>query len=308
MKKSKIVQLLRSCEASELGELGYFLASPYHNQDEAVIRLYQYLQNFSPDFSGPGLNKKAVFQRIFPNQAYDDKQLRYLMSDLNKLTERFLALRKVEQQPHQLTLALLESLSERGLDKSYRKVSRQLENDLSTDSRKNSEVFWIQLQWSEIKEGHFLRQRTRKHDASLQYYADDLDKYYFLNRLKIACAMLDRQTIFQATYELNLSSDWIRHVEQQQFFNEPIIQVYYTIYQALLKEEEEQYFENLKQFLREHAPAIAIGDLKDIYLFAINYCARKIRQGKEAYVTEALQLYRTGIEDGLLIDKQGLSP
>lgn len=308
MKKSKVVLLLRSCKASEINDMEQFLRSPYFNEDEAVTRLFQYLKAFYPDFSAPELKKKQVFSMVFPDQPYDDKQLRYLISGLNKLLERFLAFHKVEQNPHQLSLALLESLSERGLNKSYRQASRQLEKKLTSNPAKSSQFFWAQLQWSELKEEHFLRQRTRKHDISLQYYADDLDKYYFLNRLKIACAMLDRQTIFQAAYDYNISTGWIKHLEYHNFFNEPIIQVYYTIFQALLQEEEEQYYKDLKAFLKKSASFIAPDDLKDIYLFAINYCARKIRQGKETYVMEALQLYRTGIEAHVLIDEQGLSP
>lgn len=308
MKKSKVVQLLRSCEVSEINGMEHFLRSPYFNEDEAVIHLFQYLKDFYPDFSAPELKKKRVFSQVFPGQAYDDKQLRYLISDLNKLLERFLAFQKVEDTPYQLSLALLGSLSERGLNKAYRQASRHLEKELTPHAAKSSEIFWAQLQWSEIKEGHFLRQRARKHDISLQYYADDLDKYYFLNRLKIACAMLDRQTILQAEYNFNISTEWIKHLEYHNFFNEPIIQVYYTIFQALLQEEDEQYFKALKAFFKKSTSSIAPSDLKDIYLFAINYCARKIRQGKETYVMEALQLYRTGIEAHVLIDDQGLSP
>lgn len=252
--------------------------------------------------------KKNIFQQIFPNQAYDDKQLRYLTSNLNKLVERFFAIRGIEQQPQQMTLALLKTLSEKKLEKSYSQVARQLEQEMKAKIHKDNTYFLTQLHWSEIKEQHFQQQRIRKFDPSLQHFADNLDKYYFLNRLKIACAMLDRQTIFQTAYALNFSEAWIQHLEQQEFFGEPIIQVYYTIFQALLNEEEEDHFIVLKKFLTDHISSIAADDLKDMYLFAINYCARKIRQGKETYVSEALHLYRKSIEAGLLIDKQGLSP
>ncbi|MDX1939266.1 MAG: hypothetical protein SFU99_01875, partial [Saprospiraceae bacterium] len=308
MKKTKVVHLIKSCEPSELYDLEQFITSSYYNQDETIIRLFHYLKAAYPNFDAPMLAKKNIFQQVFPGQAYDDKQLRYLMSNLSKLIERFLAIREIEEQPYQLTLALLKNLSERGLYKSYDQVTRLLEQKVTATMEKNSVFFLTQLQWSEIREHHFQRQRIRKFDANLQHFADDLDKYYFLQRLKIACAMLDRQTIFQAAYTLNFSEAWIQHLEQQDFFGEPVIRVYYTIFQALLKEEEEDHFAVLKKLLNTDASSIAADDLTDMYLFAINYCARKIRQGKEAYVSEALHFYRTGIERGLLIDKEGLSP
>lgn len=308
MKKSKVVRLLQSFERPELAALAQFLASPYYNEDENIIRLFDYLQAFYPDFDAAALDKKVVFYHLFPNQAYDDKQLRYLISHLNKKMEQFIAVRTIEQQPYQLQLALLETLSIRGLQKNYRQVAHQLEQNLAASSAQSSDFFLTQLQWSEIKEQHFQRQRARRFDPDLQHFADHLDKYYYLNRLKIACAMLDRQTILQTEYALHLSENWIHHLEQRAFCGEPIIQLYYTIYQALLQESAENYFLILKDQIKEHNSAIAKEDLKDIYLFAINYCARKIRHGKENYVAEALQLYHTSIEQGLLIDKQGLSP
>lgn len=308
MKKSKVVRLLQSCDRSELAALAQFLASPYYNEDENTTRLFHYLYSFYPDFNAAALDKKKVFQHIFPDQVYEDKQLRYLISHLNKRIEQFLAVRAVEQQPYHLRLALLETLSARALQKNYRQVSHQLEQDLAASTAQSSDFFLTQLQWSELKEQHFQRQRVRRFDPDLQHFADHLDKYYYLNRLKIACAMLDRQTILQTEYALHLSEDWIHHLEQRAFCGEPIIQLYYTIYQALLQEAAEDYFLMLKNQINESSLAIAKEDLKDIYLFAINYCARKIRQGKENYVAEALQLYHTSIEQGLLIDAQGLSP
>ncbi len=308
MKKSKVVQLLQSCDSTEIMRIDAFLASPYFNQEERIHRLFQCLQSFYPDFPDADFSKKAVFQQVFPDQPYNDKQLRYLLSALNKKIEMFVAYEKIAQQPHQLMLALLQSLSERGLDKAYKQINLSISKELSDMKSQNSDFFLAQLQWSEIQERHFQRQRLRKFDLSLQHFADDLDKFYFLHRLKITCGMLDRQAIFQSDYQLNISEEWIRHIEQQHCFHEPLIEAYYIIFRALLQQEEEHYFIQLKAFLKEHSPAIAKKECKDIYLFAINYCARKIREGKGNYTEEALQLYRSGIETGLLIDEHGLSP
>lgn len=308
MKKAKVIRLLRSLSLSEMDALEQFLSSPYYNQDMEVVRLFEVLKRFYPAFDAPELNKSLLFRQVFPKQPYDDKQLRYLMSDLNKLAEQFLGVQEMERDPYRPMLARLERLSAKGLDKGYRQVVRNLKKELENPKVDSSEYFLTRLQWSELRERHFQRQRLRKFDPSIQQAAENLDRYYFLHRLKLACAMLDRQTIVQADYELNLSAAWIRHLEEQSFFNEPIIQVYYAIFQALLNEEEERHFVTLKNFLEEKAFSLASRDLKDIYLFAINYCARKIRQGRERYVTEALSLYRSGIESEVLIDEGVLSP
>lgn len=306
MQNRKIIHLLQTCSPEELEEMGKFLNSPFYNQDPVVVSLFDKLCKFHPDFSEPKLTKQYLFKSVFPHDEYDDKSLRYLLSNLTKLLEQFLAVQKIREHPSLLQLALLEVQSERGLQKGYRRTSQHLKQSISGKS--SSDSFFTRMQWSEIREKHFQKQRVRKFDPSLQHFANNLDQYYFLNRLKIVCAMLDRQTILQAEYKLNISEAWIQHLKANAFFGEPLIQIYYSIFQALQHETDESHFVDLIAFLREFSSAIAETDLKDIYLFAINYCARKIRQGKEKYVGEALQLYRDGIEKSLLLDEQGLSP
>lgn len=306
MQNRKVIRLLKTCSPEELDEMAKFLRSPFYNQDPLVVSLFDSLREFHPDFSEPKLTKQQVFQSVFQHDQYDDKTLRYLFSDLTKLLEHFLAIQKIREHPSHLQLALLEAQSERGLQKGYRHTSQQMEQNISGKS--SSDSFFTKMQWSEIREKHFQKQRVRRFDPSLQHFADQLDQYYFLNRLKIACAMLDRQTILQTEYKLNISDAWIQHLTANAFYGEPLIQIYYSIFQALRHETDESHFADLIAYIHEFSSAIAVKDLKDIYLFAINYCARKIRQGKEKYVGEALQLYRDGIERSLLLDERGLSP
>lgn len=309
MQKSKLVQLLQSCNSTELVKLEDFIGSAYFNKDQQVILLFQYLKRFHPDFQAKAaLSKAAVFSSIFPDQAYDDKQLRYLMSDLKKLIQRFFTIEKMEDHAYHPEIMLLDTLSERGLEKTYQRIDRLLEKKLGEGLENSSDLFYAQLKWAEVKEDHFQRKRLRQYNPNIQYAAQYLDRYYFLQRLKLTCAMLDRQSIFQNPYELHLTASWIQHLEKHNFFDEPIIRLYSTIFKALQNEQHEEHFTSLTAFMKDYAANIPRKELADIHLFAINYCARKIRQGKETYIAEALNLYRTGIESGVLIADGVLSP
>ncbi|MEO0877721.1 MAG: hypothetical protein AAFY48_24225, partial [Bacteroidota bacterium] len=123
-----------------------------------------------------------------------------------------------------------------------------------------------------------------------------------------ACSMLDRQHILQANYELALSKDWFNHLRQHLTSQPPIIKLYLFIFEMLNDEDQETHFQELKDGLQEHRGYISPQDLTTIYQFAVNYCARKIRAGREPYVEEALQLYLTAIEAGWFIINDELSP
>lgn len=98
------------------------------------------------------------------------------------------------------------------------------------------------------------------------------------------------------------------HLQQANFFGETIIEIYFTILMSAMEEGEEQHFSKLKQLLANQPDNIPSGELADMYRFAINYCARKIRKGQSKYVEEALDLYVTGIDSRLFLEENYLSP
>lgn len=308
MNSTKLTALLTSLNLGELEDLRRFVNSPYYNSDPDLARLLDVLLLHHPDFSSADLTRKSIFKQLFPHEPFDDKRLRYLFSWLNKLAERFLALQTLERKPEILKIAQIEACSRRGLDKSYRQISKTLERDLEVGTMDSGRYYLANYQFAELRQEHFERQRIRRFDNNIQVAASHLDAYYFFQRLRLSCAMLDRQQILEAPYELHLSDSWFQHLEQNDFFNQPVIRVYAQIYNLLLEEDREEEFIKVKSDIHELRPTLPKGDLRDIYLFAINYCARKIRQGKISYLEEARQLYKSGIEHHILIENGQLSP
>ncbi|MCB9265309.1 MAG: hypothetical protein H6558_09815 [Lewinellaceae bacterium] len=308
MKKSKLASALRTMDDKELAALSLFVASPYFNQKEELSRFLRHLLKFQPDFRAKGMEKRACFKAVFPGREFDDKQFRYMSSNLYKLVEKFWVAERQGAEIIRNETLLMDCLSDRQLNKSYRQSRRRMEKYMQEEKGRRSQYFFHRLQLSEVEERHFERQRLRRYDASIQQAADHLDCYYHLRKLQFACAMLDRQTIIKGDYELNISGHWLAHLQGQHFFEEPIIELYFTILQALMDEENQTHFGRLQGMLTHHSADIPKESLKDIYLFAINYCARKIRQGQEVYIEKALQLYLEGIESEILIDGGYLSP
>jgi tetratricopeptide (TPR) repeat protein len=308
MQKTKLIRLLHSLQDKEWRELADFVTSPYFNQDEELSRLLDVLKHWVSSGDIEEKSQADLFRALWPRQAYDAKQLTYAMSRLNKLAEYYLGLQKVESDPLNIALATLEVSSERKLDKHYAATQRTIVKALRTPQTNSATDFRNRARYMEILDQHYVRQRNRVFDSSIQEAATELDKFYYLRRLQLACSMLDRQHILESVYQLDLSPAWISHLQQSVAGQSPIIQVYLTIFQMLSEEGEGHHFAQLKAQLQGYADEFLAEDLAGIYQFGINYCARKIRQGEESYVAEALQLYTQGIESGILIVEGQLSP
>lgn len=310
MAERKFLTALRACKEDELTSFREFVASPFYNKRMEWLQLLDYILPHWPDFDSEALDSVLLFRAAFPEDPYDDKNLRYALSGLNGLLQEFWAITRFRADERRKKLELLDVLSERGLDKSYRSIHQRLAQSLSEENSlaRNARYFQDQLQWIEVEEREFERRRIRKFDDTIQRAANTLDRYYYLQRLKLSCAMLDRQTILQGQYELGLSQPWLEHLATSSCFEEPAIQLFFHILKALQEESDESWFFKLKALLDQPDPSISIGDLRDSYRPAINYCARKMRQGRADYTQEALSLYVTGIEKGYLLENGELSP
>ena len=96
MEKSKLIQVLKTFSTSELREFKDFVASPFFNKNQELILFYGYIKKNAPSFSLKKIKKEVVYQTVFPNQNYDEKHLKYLMSFLLKLAEEFIGLKKYQ--------------------------------------------------------------------------------------------------------------------------------------------------------------------------------------------------------------------
>ncbi len=203
----------------------------------------------------------------------------------------------------QLTIA-----STRNLEKHYRQGIRKWKVLKEKKRTAHEDWYWYTLRYHEIEEAHFGQQRLRQFDRNIQQLAKSYDRYYYLHRLSTACAMLDRETIFQGKYDIHLSPSWFTYLEEQSFFQDPLIEIYYKMWKMLHEPNKEEHFENFMQQLRDTRLETDHIVMRGLYMAGINYTLRKLRQRDQTYRQKALDLYLEAISRKVLLDKGELSP
>lgn len=308
MENYKLISLLRSLDEVEWTDLISFLASPYFSTEKESLAIGLALKPLltQPDLTLPAA--KAFFHSIWPARSFDQKKFTYALSRLNKLAERFLVLQAQEKQEERQQLTALRVFFERKLDKHLAATHRSLRAQMQPASGRKDEFYLLRSEYSELMDEHYVRQKIRKQDNSIQLATDDLDRFYFFRRLRYACSMLDRQNILDVDYLVGLSDAWLAHLDGTVLSEEPMIRLYLTIFRALREEERQDHFVELKYSLLDLVERQNSTALSEPLLFAINYCARKIRAGEANYVEEAIELYRRGLDSGLLLDDGEVSP
>ncbi|MCB0597666.1 MAG: hypothetical protein H6557_25090 [Lewinellaceae bacterium] len=304
MKNSKLIELLKTFDANEWRQFEAFTASPYFNSNENLIRLCAFLGKYAPDFSSSALTREKAHQAVFPRTPFDARQMGYLMNYLIQLAEEFISIQHYRRQSLQVKVDILAEYSRRELEKHYNFLYRKTKEALDS-TRPDSNQFEFRYSLAEVASQHFIRQRVRSFDPSLQNAVDALDDLYFLRKLKYSIEMLNRQAIVSTNYDLSFIDEVQAYLSAREK-RLPLIDIYLHIYLSLAKDSGER-FAKLIQLIELHSDFIDPVEKRLIYLYAINFCARKIRQGKDEYVPIVLNLYLRGIQDRSLFEDEYLS-
>jgi len=308
MAQLRIFQYLQTFDKYELNRLLKFAESSYFCTQDAVRQGLNYLSAQWADLDSETCSKAAIFTAVFPGEAYEDKRLRYLLSDTCRVVEQFWTGEQFRKKAPRQELEVLTALSTRGLNKLYDQRAEQWRQQQAAQGITEPADYYFDYAFAAEEELHFERQRVRKFDLRIQQAATELDRFYFLQQLTYACGMLDRQTILRGEYDLPISDHWLRHLEAHQFFDDAHIELYYVIYQMQCHETIEDHFHQLRQLIDDLSGKISKQVMRSAMLAAINYCARSIRRGLTSFLEPALNLYRKGIEDKVLFDEGVLSP
>jgi len=292
----------------ELKHFSLFVQAPYFNKNKDIAKLLEYLNLQHPDFPEEQVKKTTIFEKFYPNEPYDDKQIRYLMSNLLKLGEQFLLVQKIKKEPIDASFQLLDEYNQRRLDKHYAQLRKKTIDKIGKQKCINTELLFQKIKLSDLDEHHFALQHNRRFDDNIQTGSDTLNQFFVLKKLKYACAMLDRQALLKGDYKLGIPKGWISWIQANDFFGQKIIEIYVGVFKALKNEKDYENFKNLKELLFSNPENITSDDMRDLFFFSINYCIRKIRKGEDSFRKEALDLYLKGIETKVILDNNQLSP
>ncbi len=307
MLKNKFIDLLKKFSAKETRLFNDLVVSPFFNKDEDVTQLWHSIKSFGPRYVNKGLERKALYKKAFPDRAYNEKEIGYLISNLMVLAERFCAVYNFENDSVKSHFYALNDFAKKGLDKHYNGVLRDAAKAIGTNKKRNANYYY-DLHLIQKAEGiYFNRKGIRTNDESLQKTIDNLDIYYLSEKLKYSCEILNRKNILSVDYKIRLLDETMAFLEAHPEEQVPAIAVYYRILKSLMEPNETVHFGILKEYLDSYLDQFNKDEARDIYLYAINYAVRKINTGNTSFQSELYLLYKTAIEKELILTDGQLS-
>ena len=296
MESSTLVRLIRSFSPVELRDVRKFLHSPYFNQRQDLVLLFEYIASCTVP------EKEEAWRRAAGSKdTLDGQKLRLLMSYLHTLLEQYIALKEMIADSLSVQLHLATGYRKRRMNDSAERVRKSLEKNLESQHLRNTSYheYRYKLNW----ETHQLNYVQNPTDVSgLQELSGITDVIFLAQKLRLICLLAAHQTVYQSDMSKGWEEEIIARAERPEFTALPAIAVYLHCYRMLRYPSEEAHFQEFKSLLLNQAGYYPDEEMHGFYLLAINYCVRRLNTGGEHYFREAFDLYRAGLEEGHLLE------
>ncbi|MEM8582615.1 MAG: hypothetical protein AAGF87_00030 [Bacteroidota bacterium] len=301
MKNTKLVRLLERLSLDERTDFeDWFELHPRFCNSPAVKLLAQLLAAIG-EANHVALSKKLIFSRTFPGHPYKGDYLRKQTHLLYQALKTWLV-QKQAKSGQSSNLSFLHELQERKLDRDFQLFSNQLSNELEKSERRDVDYFFDLQTFCRERDLFFGRQQERRYDSALQEQSEALDRYFILQKLRIACEMSNRNRIIDARYHPAFLKEVLHRLSEDGVYKEePAIAIYWSVWLTLQAEGSTDDYARLVELLASYPNVFESEELRSIYRYAQNFCIRKINAGVSDFKSHLLSLYQYQIDQRLFL-------
>lgn len=306
MTNALLWQTFASLSNLERKHLGQWLQSPFFCRRKETVRLFEFLQHCMSAGVSPGM-EEAYASLFGPEQALDLPALRLVMSELLDQIEHFLVYREIFSNDGEYKIRLAGAYRRRGLEKHFRQRLHSARVSWGSQPFRHTEYFDAQAAL-EYEWYQHLSAGRRTEALNWQQLSDQTDTAYIARKLRQACMALSHQTVYKAQYNFGLLDAVLTHIQASEtLLQTTAVALYFFCYRFLTESEGEGYFRRFKVQLFDNLDQLPVDEQRNLHLLAINFCIRKINQLESAYFREALDLYQSALNAGLLLENGQLS-
>ncbi|MFN8304087.1 MAG: hypothetical protein U0U46_16485 [Saprospiraceae bacterium] len=315
MENAYLLELLKTLDEDERNELTLFVGSAYFNRGKfaaSAPELLRMILDAGPDFSKVFPEKRVVYERLFPGQAFVEGKLEKVMAELNKLVRTFLQLVHYQREENvfQQNFDLAVILRQRGLTGRYKQVVARLEKHQEQIARQSDRFFYHQLLLETEKHEWQNTFNQNKGDVNLSKAVESLDMFAFTHRIELLNRFLLQQKVANldtpASIQLALEES---RPPARYFDGNVVLQINYKIFSLLRQQEPTPTaFQELVDLLNVHEKTIEPGLLKHFYTYARNFCVLLINSGVDELAPMLHHLQKDNLARGYLYYEGKLSP
>ena len=248
MFKSPIIKILKTFSKQDMKEFGLFVRSPFFNTNQSVIKLFEQIKKYHPEFDDKIQGKELLFEKTFGKIKYDDSFMRVTVFRLLELAKEFLIHRNLKRNDLLKDVILLDELNYCELyDVILRSIS-DLEKKTDKIKVRDDQLYFFKYRME------YFKNEVKAKDTKLITYKDaltedlmleqrNLNIYFFINSLKFFQFFLNQKDfVVNASGYPEFVNNVLEYLEtNNEYLNVPTLKTYYLLIK-LISKKDNKYF------------------------------------------------------------------
>lgn len=314
MLDSLLIEHLKVLDRTEWAGFEQFLTKELSNEmetDRDVFAFFHYLQPFYPAFEDLQLQKKTIFNYLFPESGLSDSKIDRLANKLLALYKQFVIQHSPTDRDFREALSLLIFYRNKGLHKRYQSQLEKMRKRLPAGK---DETYYYQYYLLEHEYHNYKSQYThRKDDLNLNNTIRQLDLFYIISKLELAFQRYHTHLLNASPVEadfIELSFVFQLIGQQPKLLDEPTILANYYIFQlvGVLKTDADIQITTFQDIVRQHYHEFSFDQIQLFHTFIRSYYTKGYNAGKSENLSIIFELYKEHIRDKTIYYNDVLTP
>lgn len=307
-KSNKLISLLASLDRSQRRSCRKLIQSPFFSGNDDLTNLFDVLCKQLD--RGGVLNKKKIWVAAFGRKRdFNDVRFRKYSSDLFKLIRRYIVQEALANEPELESYLYLTGLEKQKVDKLIRGLDRNWDSIAAFKPGYDHYPYLYRHLLEDRKFSIFNYLHDLSEQANFEAISEHLDVYFIVVKLRIALQAQTQSHNQRYTYDLRLIPDIIGYLDRTQHYIEhPVVGFHYYMYKMLTADDTHDAYFQYKSLVLKMPKVVQGTSGYEAIQPALNYCRRRINEGKKEFLTEYLEIYRFGLDRNLVFDDGKIDP
>ncbi|MFN0212767.1 MAG: hypothetical protein ACKVT2_00815 [Saprospiraceae bacterium] len=304
--QNKVWQTLCCLSHEERIRLLRFLRSPYFIMSKTMALLCDSMIKLI-ERGDTGFDRTAIWQKIFPDETYDDINFRKYCSDLLKLIGEFMAQEMSLSNESKKAISTLSFVVDQRIEPmlptAFRQARAALERNVYRTLDDFLGAYTIERNYYTMMEFD-VKVNVR---ANLEEISTQLDLFYWIEKLKLFSAKLSQQRTGNHQYDLKFMDEILDFLRKYPVEEVPELAIYYYSFLTVLEEENVDHYYNLRRLLDTYGTVMPQKEAIELFDSALHYCTGKINKGDRSFFQEYFDLFAEAIQKGVFLQNGELA-
>ena len=302
MKRSTLIEVLKSFTKQDIKEFGLFIQSAFFNTNQSVVKLFDQIKKQHPEFEDKLIEKRLLFEKAFGKIDFDDSFMRMTVFRIMELVKEFLIIKKLQKDNVLKDTILLEELNERELNNLLMKSINELEKIIGKQIAKDSETYYTKYKLE------YFKNDIKSRDTKMITYKDALNKdlmmeqkyfntYFFINSLKFFQYFLNQKNfVVNADGYPDFILDMLEYLKlNPEYLIDPELNLYFNLVMLLITNED-IYYSKLYIILFQDKDELKLNSKHNLITVLRNYAQQKIHDGHSEYMNKLFEILKFSLK------------